>query len=58
MISEINSEAPGFEIPRGYGMPVINMYFWIGVVSAILLRSIIIADHFSIFWARQYGILE
>lgn len=51
-MSEINSETPSFEIPRGYGMPVINMYFWIGLVSAILLRSIIIADHYSVFWGK------
>ncbi|MDQ1275366.1 MAG: hypothetical protein QG610_939 [Euryarchaeota archaeon] len=51
-MSEINSETPRFEIPRGYGMPVINMYFWIGLVSAILLRSIIIADHYSVFWGK------
>ena len=52
MMSEINSETSGFKIPRGYGMPVINMYFWIGLVSAILLRSIIIADHYSVFWGK------
>lgn len=51
-MTELKSEASNFEIPHGYGMPVINLYFWIGLVSAILLRSIIIADHYSIFWGK------
>ncbi|AKB38463.1 hypothetical protein MSSAC_3873 [Methanosarcina siciliae C2J] len=33
-------------------MPVINLYFWVGLVSAILLRGIIIADHYSVFWGK------
>ncbi|AKB76926.1 hypothetical protein MSHOH_0443 [Methanosarcina horonobensis HB-1 = JCM 15518] len=33
-------------------MPVINLYFWVGLISAILLRSIIVADHYSIFWGK------
>jgi hypothetical protein len=49
---ELKSETSNFEIPRGYGIPVINLYFWIGLVSAILLRSIIIADYYSVFWGK------
>jgi hypothetical protein len=51
-MTDLKSEVPSFEIPRGYGMPVINLYFWVGLVSAILLRSIVIADHYSIFWGK------
>lgn len=51
-MTELKSENPTFEIPHGYGMAVINLYFWIGLVSAIMLRSIIIADHYSIFWGK------
>jgi hypothetical protein len=49
---EFKSETPTFEVPRRYGMPVINLYFYVGLVSAILLRSIIIADHYSVFWGK------
>ncbi|WP_235283048.1 MULTISPECIES: hypothetical protein [unclassified Methanosarcina] len=52
MMTEFKSETPTFEIPRGYSMPVINLYFWVGLVSAILLRGIIIADHYSVFWGK------
>jgi hypothetical protein len=33
-------------------MSVIKLYFWVGLVSAILLRVIIIADHYSAFYAK------
>ena len=49
---ELKSETPTFEVPHRYGMPVINLYFYIGLISAILLRSIIIADHYSVFWGK------
>lgn len=52
MMTELKSETSSFEIPHGYGMPVIKLYFWVGLISAILLRSIIIADHYSIFWGK------
>lgn len=51
-MTELKSETPTFEIPHRYGMPVINLYFYVGLVSAILLRSIIIADHYSVFWGK------
>lgn len=49
---ELKFETPIFEVPRRYGMPVINLYFYIGLISAILLRSIIIANHYSVFWGK------
>jgi hypothetical protein len=49
---KLKSETPTFEVPHRYGMPVINLYFYIGLISAILLRSIIIANHYSIFWGK------
>ncbi|WP_292388136.1 hypothetical protein [Methanosarcina sp. UBA5] len=49
---ELKSETPIFEVPHQYGKPVISLYFYIGLVSAILLRSIIIANHYSIFWGK------
>ena len=52
MINEFKSETLNFQTPHRYGMPVINLYFWIGMISAVLLRSIIIADHYSIFWGK------
>jgi|GEM_PF-448487 len=49
---ELKSETLIFEVPHQYGKPVISLYFYIGLVSAILLRSIIIANHYSIFWGK------
>lgn len=49
---KFKSETPIFEVPRRYGMPVINLYFYIGLISAILLRSIVIANHYSVFWGK------
>ncbi len=51
-MTEFKSETPTCEIPHRYGMPVINLYFCIGLISAILLRSIIIADYYSVFWGK------
>lgn len=51
-MNEFESETSTFEVPRGHRMLVINLYFWIGLISAILLRAIIIADHYSIFWGK------
>jgi hypothetical protein len=52
MRTKTRSETPTFDVPCGYGMHVINLYFWVGLVSAILLRGIIIADHYSVFWGK------
>ncbi|AKB19024.1 MULTISPECIES: hypothetical protein [unclassified Methanosarcina] len=52
MMTEFKSETPTLEIPRGYGMSVIKLYFWVGLISAILLRGIIIVDHYSVFWGK------
>lgn len=51
-VSEFNVQNVHFEIPQGYGTSVIKFYFWIGLVSAVLLRAIIIADHYSAFYAK------
>lgn len=51
-MNEFKSETLIFEVPRRYGMPIINLYFYVGLISAILLRSIIIADHYSAFWGK------
>ncbi len=51
-VSEFNPKNVNFEVPRGYDMSVIKLYFWVGLVSAVLLRTIIIADHYSDFYAK------
>ena len=51
-MKQFESDSANVNIPKGYSMPVIKMYFWVGVVSAILLRTIIIADHYSGLAAR------
>jgi hypothetical protein len=52
LLSKLNPKNVHFEVPRGYGMSVIKLYFWVGLVSAILLRVMIIADHYSAFYAK------
>lgn len=51
-VSEFNVKKVNFEIPQGYGRSVIKLYFWVGLVSAVLLRVILIADHYSAFYAK------
>ncbi|ADE35744.1 hypothetical protein Mmah_0210 [Methanohalophilus mahii DSM 5219] len=51
-LSKINPQNVHFEVPRGYGVSVIKLYFWVGLVSAVLLRIIIIADHYSAFYTK------
>ena len=46
-MKQFESDSANVKIPEGYSMAVIKMYFWIGLVSAILLRALIIADHYS-----------
>jgi len=35
----------GVKIPKEYSNRTISLYFWVGLVSAIALRVIIIADY-------------
>ncbi|MBN1134536.1 MAG: hypothetical protein JXA38_06445 [Methanosarcinaceae archaeon] len=51
-MKQFESDSANVRIPKGYSINLIKMYFWIGVISAILLRAIIIADHYSGFVAR------
>ncbi|MDW7732583.1 MAG: hypothetical protein SCH66_09180 [Methanolobus sp.] len=39
-------------IPQGYSLRRIQFYFWVGLVSAILLRLIIIADYYNGIMAK------
>ncbi|WP_440952126.1 hypothetical protein [Methanococcoides sp. FTZ1] len=40
------------KIPKGYSNRTIQLYFWVGLVSAIALRAIIIADYYNDYVAR------
>ena len=42
----------GVKIPKGYSNRTISLYFWVGLVSAIALRAIIIADYYNDYVAR------
>ncbi|WP_094226589.1 hypothetical protein [Methanolobus psychrotolerans] len=35
------------QIPKGYSLKRIQLYFWLGLISATFLRLIIIADYYS-----------
>ena len=52
IMKEFESDSAKVKIPKGYRMPVIKMYFWVGLVSALLLRLVIIADHYGDVYAR------
>ncbi len=34
-------------IPQGFSSSTIKTYFWLGIISALALRLILIADHYS-----------
>ena len=46
------SDRARVKMPKGYRMSVIKMYFWLGLISALLLRLVIIADHYGDIYAR------
>jgi hypothetical protein len=43
MVNKLNN----IHIPEGYSLKRIQFYFWLGLVSAIFLRLIIIADYYN-----------
>ena len=46
-MTEIVSSLTNISVPEGYSSRRIQFYFWLGLVSATLLRLIIIADYYS-----------
>lgn len=46
-MTETASNLNNLRVPEGYSSRRIQFYFWLGLVSAILLRLIIIADYYS-----------
>lgn len=34
-------------VPQGFSSSTIKIYFWLGIISALAIRLIIIADHFD-----------
>jgi len=51
-MKEFESDRARVKIPKGYRISVIKMYFWVGLISALLLRLVIIADHYGDVYAR------
>lgn len=51
-MKRFESDSANIKVPAGYSMTVIKLYFWIGLVSAALLRMILIADHYSDLLAK------
>ncbi len=43
MVNKLNN----IHVPEGYSLKRIQFYFWLGLVSAIFLRLIIIADYYN-----------
>ncbi|WMW23196.1 hypothetical protein RE476_05030 [Methanolobus mangrovi] len=43
MVNKLNN----IHIPEGYSLKRIQFYFWLGLVSAVFLRLIIIADYYN-----------
>ncbi|MDF1533612.1 MAG: hypothetical protein P1P69_03805 [Methanosarcinaceae archaeon] len=46
-MKEFESSSANVRIPEGYSVTNIKLYFWIGIISAIFLRAILITDHYS-----------
>ena len=51
-MNNTNANTARAGIPEGYSMAVIKLYLWVGLISALLLRLVIIADHYGDFYAR------
>ena len=52
LMKDFESGKAKVKIPKGYRMSVIKMYFWVGLISALSLRLVIIADHYGDIYAR------
>lgn len=46
-MTETVSNIVNIHVPQGYSLRRIQFYFWLGMISAILLRLIIIADYYN-----------
>ncbi|MDO9516750.1 MAG: hypothetical protein Q7J10_01760 [Methanosarcinaceae archaeon] len=73
-MKEFESNSANVRIPQGQSITSVKIYFWIGIISAILLRAILIADHYNsqisdlmwymgvigylIFFAHRYDIAK
>lgn len=73
-MKEFESNSANVRVPKGHSMASVKLYFWIGIISAILLRMILIADHYNslisdlmwymgvigylIFFAHRYDIAK
>ncbi|MEA1908893.1 MAG: hypothetical protein U9N43_07690 [Euryarchaeota archaeon] len=51
-MKEFESDSANVRIPEGYSTVIIKLYFWVGLISATLLRAILIAGHYSDLLAR------
>ncbi|MCL7413164.1 MAG: hypothetical protein M8353_06055 [ANME-2 cluster archaeon] len=51
-MTEFESDRARVKMPKGYRMSMIKRYFWVGLISALLLRLVIIADHYGDIYAR------
>ena len=51
-MKKFESDSANVRIPEGYSMATIKLYFWVGLISATMLRTILIADHYSDLLAR------
>jgi len=73
-MKEFESSSANVRIPEGHSATNVKLYFWIGIIFAIFLRAMIIADHYSsllsnlmwymgvigylIFFAHRYDIAK
>ncbi len=46
-MTQIVNKLNSIHVPEAYGMKRIQFYFWVGMISAIFLRLIIIADYYN-----------
>ncbi|WP_342305286.1 hypothetical protein [Methanolobus sp. ZRKC5] len=46
-MTQIVNNLNSIHVPEAYGMKRIQFYFWVGMISAIFLRLIIIADYYN-----------
>ncbi|MBP1910211.1 hypothetical protein [Methanolobus bombayensis] len=46
-MTETVTNLNGLHIPEGYSIKRIQFYFWLGLLSAVFLRLIIIADYYN-----------
>ncbi|MDP2217061.1 MAG: hypothetical protein Q8J68_07250 [Methanolobus sp.] len=53
-MTDLASNTMDIYIPRANSLRTVQFYFWLGIISAIFIRMVIIADHYSGLMSKAF----